>query len=323
MNRNVSIIFIVVALIGLATFFIGGEEGDLGLGSSATPMSATAEQPASAAAASAQPSAQSTEPASEPVALVETTAEKDCKHPFDVFPSEDFEHERARIESMAAFGDGGPIESLVQLSFDDVRSFAEQGDSAAMVVLAKMHLLLASDVSPTRVGEYMTMNGLRTQQADWTIVSPKRKRTSEQRELLRKGRDWAWLAALHGRYMALRTVGEIEYVLGESAATKGWVTETFLNAQDWSVRHNDYSLQNVYLAAIRLIDPDAATGGQDFLLKLSFNTQATRDMAKYVADEFDLKLEELGLPRPVVETSRLGDIKTTLRSICDEYKHLL
>ncbi|MEL7296864.1 MAG: hypothetical protein AAGJ86_04330 [Pseudomonadota bacterium] len=321
MNRNVSIILIVVALIGLATLFIGDANDGAEVPTAGKPV--TSESSTSVAVSPALSSSALSEPAADASTLVDPAIEKDCKHPFDVFRSEDLERERERVQAMSVFGEGGHIDSLTQLAMRDVQSFAEQGDSAAMAVLAKMYFLQSGGVAPERVYEYMTLAGSRTNKADFTIMSSKKTRSPEQKEMLELARDWAWRSALHGRYFALQIVAEVEIAMGETVATKGWVTQSFFDTLDRRERSDRYSLNYIYPAAIPLIDPEAATGAQELLLSIIPQPSEAREFAPMIAEEFERRRIELGLTKPNIGASRLPDIEAALLSICEEYEYLL
>ena len=177
-------------------------------------------------------------------------------------------------------------------SFDDstLRTFADQGDSAAMVFIGATAVLRAYDIDVALATSWLSNEFVI---AD--LDTGQTQLSSEASLQLNEAAYWFYQAALHGRLFALQHYGEVRSRLFGGPIGLGWISEDkFDELDDGEVA----SLQptNVYMQVAYDIAPQLREGlHADLSLSLP-ESEVQLAIRKTILAEFADTMSESGLP---------------------------
>lgn len=142
------------------------------------------------------------------------------------------------------------IEPFRGLSEDELISFANQGDSAAMAVLGSMYVMRAQG-SPdsAAVDQFLPPE---------ESTFRRYKVPPNQEELFEKAAYWFYESALHGRLLALENLGTVLTFKRTSPVDLGWMTEKEFD--DWKESEKYFSIYEVYRGLAYSIAPELESG---------------------------------------------------------------
>ncbi len=121
--------------------------------------------------------------------------------------------------AQSAKATGPDIAVYLEVPRKTVEDYAAQGDSAAMVVLARMEAMasVGTDGSDAQLAKYSRRENARSISLDGID-------SDQARQHLLASSRWAYEAALHGRIQALQLYGKSISVAGRNAVDLGWIS---------------------------------------------------------------------------------------------------
>ncbi|MGI9428035.1 MAG: hypothetical protein ACR2NM_05215 [Bythopirellula sp.] len=160
--------------------------------------------------------------------------------------------EFARFDSLVT--SGPTIESYRSLSSDQLHNLATQGDSAAMAVLGAVEVMRAMALPESKAVAYLLHEETSLESYDFEQPVP-----VETIEHLEAASAWFYKSAVHGRLLALQSVGVITAIVGGTPFELGWIPQDeYENLEAFEKHALDPT--NVYGALAFEIAPELSSG---------------------------------------------------------------
>lgn len=248
-----------------------------------------------------QPVAQAVEaaaPIAEPECL---TPEEAQSHPLIM----EFRKHRAAVAT-----DGVDVEKFRGIDEATVRNYAEQGDSAAMVVVGAMAVIRAQESDSSGAVDWLSdHDDLDYAAASQNQISP------EAGLALNDAAYWFYEAALHGRTDALRHYGIVRGKLFGGAVGLGWISQEEWDAMDYRQQQELWPLNVYHNVAVDLMPRP-----EDGIVRSSLRTESKSEIAteirSNVHNEFNMAIEDAGLPPPATSFGDFAEYKELEARFC-------
>ncbi len=208
---------------------------------------------------------------------------------------------------------GPTIESYRDLSPAALAGLADQGDSAAMAVLGAISVMSAMNLREDRAVDYLLLEG-----PELPVFDFKKPLKPEITEHLEAASDWFYMAAVHGRLLALQNVGEITAIIGGSPMDLGWIDSDQYELLE-SFEKLALDPANVYGALTFEIAPELRSGPLGTMLSdLVPGGERSRPILEELAQQFTRDRAAANLPPldvPASSTLSADEIRAML--YCD------
>jgi hypothetical protein len=222
--------------------------------------------------------------------------------------------EAERMEAISASGTA--LTAYENLGEDSLQSFANQGDSAAMVVLGAMQVMRAYEIDDSRAIDWLSGKNLID---DVNIGTDELSGTASL--ALNEAAYWFYEAASHGRVMALQQYGQVKGRLFGGPVGLGWVSQTEYDALTLGEK-NSLIPNNLYGQVAYDVVPAIREGAIGSLLSdLSPVSSKQVEIREKLRVEFDRNLDDRGLPRIQIAAAATTTMKDLFDRICDSVKH--
>ncbi len=197
---------------------------------------------------------------------------------------------------------------------ESLKQLAEQGDSAAMVVLATAYSLAAFGLDNSEPTEYLAgqRSFIITEQA-----FPEESGVTKM--ALELARYWFYEAAVHGRYAALAQVGLLDARAGKTAVDLGWIDQQAYDELPADELRN-WSPYIVYQELAHTMMADAWTGPNAELAEIDgfFLRDTQSDVVDGLLNEFVSDIQSRGLLIQTVDSWQGPSLAEILSDVCPD-----
>lgn len=207
----------------------------------------------------------------------------------------------------------GSISVYRELAESELRHLIAQGDSGAMAVLGAMHVMRARGLPDSEAVPYLLM-----EKPDLLSYRYKLPLTEEQIRHYELAADWFYKSALHGRLLALISVGDQLIMLGKKPVDLGWIS-----AEDYDqltrAEKSTFNAASVYQAVAFTIAPEIEVGFFEEI-GLGFGSKFAKrfaDIAAPIAAQFRSDRAELGLDPLIIPASALPSYDELTALLCN------
>ena len=205
---------------------------------------------------------------------------------------------------------GADVEKFRGLDETEVRGYADQGDSAAMVVVGAMSVMRANQADGSEAIDWLVDGG----SAD-IFFDEQQQLSSEAGLALNDAAYWFYQAALNGRVFALQKYGQVRGKLFGGAVGLGWISqEDFDGLND--TQRNELRPINMY----HTLALDLSPRPDDGALRSTVRTQTSNDFAVQVQSdihhEFNMAVVDSGLSPPLVSAADLAEFEALEAQLC-------
>lgn len=222
-----------------------------------------------------------------------------------------FSADYRRLESVAV--SGPMIGSYRGLSSAELGDLAAQGDSAAMAVLGAVSMLRARNIAEDQAVPYLLLEDMKLH----TYVSHKQLDPEEVKHLEEAYR-WFYLAALHGRLLALPYAGDAIGILEGGPVGMGWIEKDEYDALR-GFSKSAFMPTTVYNALAFEIAPQLRDGPSGIIYKILPRNERQRTIAAGLAERFEQDREEAKLPPIEIPESTAPPMEEIRSMICESY----
>ena len=212
-----------------------------------------------------------------------------------------------------AAGDSGPsIAAYRGLTEQEIRNFADQGESAAMVVLGAMSVMRARGWPVEQAVPYLMFENPDLMEYEYS-----RPISRQVAGHMAKAREWYYKAALHGRVMVLSRVGQLLSDERGGAVGLGWI-----GASEYDGLSGDeqFALSPwfVYYVLSFEVAPALKTGPRGGSMSEVFPMgERRRVIVEQLADRFFGDLEDAGLDPASIPESEAPPIEDLVNVLCE------
>jgi len=214
----------------------------------------------------------------------------------------------SRLDAAAARG--VDIEIYRGLDESEVLGYAEQGDSAAMVVTGAILALRAYDADSSRVIEWLTSIG------HLDGVEIRQQMSSDASLALNDAAHWFYQAALNGRLMALPLYGQVRSQLFGGAVGLGWISREEYDSLD-PRQKKELLPQNMYHRVARDMIPGSVSGFIQGSKRLPSSSEIAERVRNDIHHEFNMALSDSDLPLPITAAGDPAEFEKLRSQICD------
>lgn len=218
----------------------------------------------------------------------------------------------ARMEAVSA--NGNALNAYQFLGEDTLRGFADQGDSAAMVIIGANAVVRAFEMDPS-----LAVDWLNHKQQINDLNFGKEELSATASLELNDAAYWFYEAAMRGRLLALQNYGQVRGRLFGGPVGLGWITREEYDALSASEK-TSIDPANVYNQVAYDIAPalrKGALGGLSRMIPQSALQQAIR---QDLVTEFEQTLSDSGLPAIEVAPAASSEIEALFDQICESEK---
>ncbi|MEM7431551.1 MAG: hypothetical protein AAF351_06390 [Pseudomonadota bacterium] len=209
---------------------------------------------------------------------------------------------------------GPAVEAFRYLSAEEVAGLADQGDSAAMVVMGAIHVMRANGFEESRAVSFLLYEDMELHQNAWNGVE-----SQEIHNDLREAEQWFYRSAMNGRLMALQLVGQMKRRLVGGPVELGWIEQDEYDALELGEKNSLFPI-NVYSALSYTIAPELRSGPTGILYGLVPKGERMTGLLHKLAAQFDTDRERAGLPPIVVIESKVPELTELFEMVCEEYR---
>jgi len=219
-----------------------------------------------------------------------------------------------RMESVSSTG--AALTAYESLGEDTLQSFANQGDSAAMVVLGAMNVMRAYEKDDSAAIRWL--NG---EQSIADINVGTEELSGNASLALNEAAYWFYEAASHGRVMALQQHGQVKGRLFGGPVGLGWLSQTEYDALSLNER-NSLIPNNLYSQVSYDVVPALREGPIGSMLSgLSPVSDKQVEIREQLRVEFNQNLEDRGLPQIQVAAAATTSMEDLFDRVCESVKH--
>lgn len=235
-----------------------------------------------------------------------------CLNPsqFETHPM--FMNEAAQTNLLSS---GGPqVDVFRGHTREQVLSFADQNDSAAMVVLGAMAMMRGRGEDESRAFDYLypkTGDNLRGPQFGVVV-------TESAALEYQTAYDWFYKAALHGRLIALSNAGEALNLIEPNPIKQGWITREDYDALP---KHEKFNLNasSIYNTAMAQIAGNPTQGVLGMFLSIQPRTLVVDEFARHISQQFEIDRNAAELPPIFIPKSTMPPPEELIKMVCKEY----
>lgn len=212
----------------------------------------------------------------------------------------------------AASSSGPSIAAYRGLTEQEVRNFADQGESAAMVVLGAMSVMRARGWPVEQAVPYLMFEN-----PDLFVYEYTHPLSKETLGHMAEAREWYYQAALHGRVMVLSRVGQLLSDERGGAVGLGWI-----DASEYDALSDDekfaWSPWYVYYVLSFEVAPALKTGPLGGPMSEVFSMgERRRIIVDQLAERFFRDLDDAGLDPASIPESEAPPIEDLMALLCE------
>lgn len=214
-----------------------------------------------------------------------------------------------RFDSVGTHGPA--IASYRGLSVPELRGLADQGDSAAMVVLGAASMMRARGQPETKAVGYLLF-----EEAELMTYTFKRPLTSDYLADMEQAKQWFYKAALHGRVLALYQVGDSLWIVNGGPVELGWIEQ---DDYDSLTTYQKSALlpANVYNLVAYEVAPQLQSGPHGALFDgLTPRSKRQQEIIDGLESRFLQDLDAAGLPPISVAESTAPPMDELMSLLC-------
>jgi len=209
----------------------------------------------------------------------------------------------------AAAARGADIEIFRGLDEAEILGYAEQGDSAAMIVTGAILVLQAYGSNSSRAIDWLSGDGYLED------VDPDQPVSPNAGLALNDAAYWFYRAALHGRLLALQHYGEVRSQLFGGPVGLGWISRDEYDLLETDQR-DALAPAKVYRSAALDMIPGANAGFIQGTTRLPSTNEIADPIRNEILHEFNMALSDSDLPPPATTTGDVGAFERLRLRIC-------
>jgi len=217
---------------------------------------------------------------------------------------------QVQSQADAAATNGADIEKFRGLDDATVRGYADQGDSAAMVVVGAMSVMRAFRMDASRAVDWLANGGELE-----GVVMEQQQMSSDAGLALNDAAYWFYQAALHGKVLALQHYGQVRGQLFGGPVGLGWIEQQEYDALEPD-QQLDLSPANMYSNVAMEMKPPAGAGAIPYSLLLASGTEATRRIREDIRNEFSAAVSDAGLDSPATSAADIAELQRLRSRLC-------
>ncbi|MGI9261512.1 MAG: hypothetical protein ACR2QR_05735, partial [Woeseiaceae bacterium] len=202
------------------------------------------------------------------------------------------------------------IEKFRGVDDASVRGYADQGDSAAMVVVGAMSVMSAFRMDASRAVDWLANGGELE-----GVVMEQQQMSSAAGLALNDAAYWFYQAALHGKVSALRHYGQVRGQLFGGPVGLGWIEQ-----QEYDALEPDQQLElspaNMYSNVAMEIRPPAGADAIPYSLLLASGTESTQRIREDIRNEFSAAVSDAGLDSPATSAADIAELQNLRSRLC-------
>ncbi len=207
---------------------------------------------------------------------------------------------------------GATISSYRGLSEIDLLDLADQRDSAAMTVLGAVYEIRARSLPDSKAVSFLKLEEEGLMSYSYSLPL-----SAAQIANLEESAHWYYQAALHGRLMALRHVGDQLNMMRRTPVDLGWIRQEEYDSLSRAEK-SSFNAANVYNAAVYTIAPELEIGlfdeGDGFGHRMA---NRFSDIVPPIVEKYRNDRAELGMPPISVPKSELPPLRELERLLCN------
>lgn len=217
-----------------------------------------------------------------------------------------------KLQSQAdtAATDGIDIEKFRGIDDATVRGYADQGDSAAMVVVGAMSVMRAFRVDTSRAVDWLANGG-----ALDGVVMEQQEMSPDAGLALNDAAYWFYQAALHGKVFALRHYGQVRDQLFGGPVGLGWIEQ-----QDYDALERDQQLvlspARIYGSAAAAMRPVPDENVSRTPVSKSPVSEIAERVLFDIRSNFDDSIADAALPQPTTSSSDVAEYERLMSQVC-------
>ncbi len=246
---------------------------------------------------------------------VEPADAETCLTPSQLETSNLFKAEQEIMEALSGAG-SQQVNAYRGNTRDQVLPFAEQNDSAAMVVLGAMAMVRGRGEDESRAFEFLNPK----EGAGLDLIGPQIgvELTDAAAADYQEAYDWFYKAALYGRLLALANAGEARYAMEPSPIKQGWISREDYDSLPRREKGN-LQILSLYNTAMSQIAGNPSDGMLGIILSIQPRTQIVDDLALTISEQFEIDRKAAGLPAIHIPKSTLPSPEEIVSMVCKEY----
>lgn len=218
----------------------------------------------------------------------------------------------ARMDQVSA--GGSALSSYENLGEDTLRSFADQGDSAAMVIIGAMSVMRAYEMNESlAVGWLNGEQGINDLNVGTDEPSPSASLA------LNDAAYWFYEAASHGRIFALQQYGQVKGRLFGGPVGLGWISQEEFDELS-SNEKASLDPSSVFGQVAYDIAPSLREGALGSLSTMTPQTNEQRAIRKTLHAEFEQHLVDAELPPIQVAATASDELEELYDRVCESEK---
>lgn len=218
----------------------------------------------------------------------------------------------ARMESVSA--SGVVLDAYRGLDDAALQSYAEQGDSAAMLVMGANAVMRAFGMDQSLAIEWLNN---RERISDLDLGNSEL--TSAASLALNDAAYWFYEAASHGRLLALQNYGQVRGRLFGGPVGLGWISQEEYDSLDASGK-TSLVPANLYAQVAYDIAPALREGALGNLTRMAPESSIQQDVRRDLVAEFEETLSASGLPPVSVAPTASPDTEALFDQLCESAK---
>lgn len=210
----------------------------------------------------------------------------------------------------AAVTNGVDIEKFRGIDDASVRGYADQGDSAAMVVVGAMSVMRAFRVDTSRAVDWLANGG-----AMDGVVMEQQQMSSDASLALNDAAYWFYQAALNGKVMALRHYGQVRGQLFGGPVGLGWIEQQAYDALERE-QQLELSPANMYSNVALEMNPPVGPGAIPTALLIESGPEMAKQIRSNIHNEFNAAVVDAGLTSPTTPAADIAAYERLRSQLC-------
>ena len=215
-----------------------------------------------------------------------------------------------RSQADAAATNGADIERFRGIDDVSVRGFADQGDSAAMVVVGAMSVMRAFRMDASRAVDWLANGGELE-----GVVMEQQQMSSDASLALNDAAYWFYQAALHGKVFALQHYGQVRGQLFGGPVGLGWIEQAEYDALG-PQQQQELRPVNIYGSAAMAMKPAPDASISQSSARKSSASEVAKQILTDIRHEFDVAVVDADLPQPAASMSDIAEFESLRSQVC-------
>lgn len=210
----------------------------------------------------------------------------------------------------AAATNGAEIEKFRGIDDVSVLGYADQGDSAAMVVVGAMSVMRAYRMDVSRAVDWLANGG------DLEgVVMQQQQMSSDASLALNDAAYWFYQAALHGRVFALRHYGQVRGQLFGGPVGLGWIGQAEYDDLGPEQQQELWPVK-LYGHAASAMKPSPDESAIQRSARMASGGELVAEILAEIQNEFDMAVVDAALPQPAASASDIAEFERLRSQVC-------